>query len=1019
MNQSALPGAAQAIDAGAGLHAKSTERERGRLRASHMRPRWNHAASRLLLGVLAVNLLVYALAAFSLRQGHLRYEHDALVTRQNLVHSLASNVGGTLDRLDVGLSSVAALVERDLGDSAIRSDTLNTYLARQKPVIREVLDLWVVDERGDARWGSNIPAGRRVNVADREYFQRVAREPEGTLVVSNPLMGKVTKDWSVLVAKRISRPDGSFAGAAVGSLRPTEYFGSIFKSIDLGGHGLVTIRGADMTLYARYAADAKEPLELGTKAIAGSAARAIALHPDAGTYVGVSPVDHVERVFNYEKVTKHPLYVFVGQDTRDTFASWHDDVRDTLVFLLIFTGVTALYSFTGYRSAKALFDAKEAERRSASLERERLQQILDTAPVGIAFSSGGRLRFVNPTMGDMLGAGPGDDVTALFVDTKELRSVQQAMRDGKLVANREVQLRDAQRRVRDFLATSVPLTLGGDSGALTWLTDITDRKKAEEEIVQAKDAAMAATKAKSEFLANMSHEIRTPLNAIIGLAYMLRRDGATPVQAARLQQIDRSGEHLLALINDALDLAKIEAGRLDLDASDFALPDLVREVVEVMRPQAEAKGLRLDHELQDVPHWVRGDPRRVRQALINYAGNALKFTREGSVLVRVSAKRAGATSAVVRFEVSDTGIGIPEDKLPLLFQPFGQVDASTARVFGGTGLGLAITRHLAGLMQGEVGVTSAPGRGSTFWFTATLEVRPEPAHAAAPASTDAAAIRRDHAGMRVLLVEDNAISAEVAMDLLQDAGLLVDLARDGAEAIAMARSAGYDLVLMDMQLPHVDGVQATRAIRAVAGREKLPVIALTADVLPAARERCIAAGMNDVLAKPMRPAALYALLHEWLGGAPSPRSHGSADCASLASIASAAGMDSARVNEFSGREASYLRLLASLVVHYREFVGRFEEKLRSGELESARLEAHALKGAAATLGAEGAVHAIDALTAAVGEHGAGEAAGAIRQALATLDDAIADIAGALRVAGVQPPSTQQPGAGPSLRRADC
>ena len=1118
-----------------------------------MRLKWNRAASRLLVGVVLVNLFVYALAGFSLHEGRLRYERDAVVARQNLVHSLATNVAGTLDRLDVGLSSVAALVERDLAGGGIRSETLNTYLARQKPVIRDVLDLWVVDEHGDARWGSNIPAGRRINVADRAYFQAAARDMDGKLIVSNPVMGKVTNDWSFLVAKRINRPDGAFAGAAVGSLRPTPYFGSIFASIDLGANGLVTIRGADMTLYARYATSSKDALELGTKAIAGEATRAIGKNPQAGTYVGVSPVDHVERVFSYEKVSNHPLYVFVGQDTRDTFASWRDDVRTTLVFLLIFTTVSAIYSFTGYRSAKALFDAQEAERRSASQERARLQQILDTAPVGIGFSSGGRLRFVNPRMGEMLGAGPGDEITRLFVDAGELYAAQQAVTEGTMLADREVQLRDAEQRVRDFLATYVPLTLGGESGALTWLTDITERKKAEEtikqvsflndtalgltkagywqmrldgsgtytaskraveifgalprdhdqyriaqdwvahvavedearavdverklraameagsetfeavfpfrrpidgrsvwihayataardargqpsalygavqdvtdsmraqeEVVQAKDAAMAATQAKSDFLANMSHEIRTPLNAIIGLTYMLRRDGATPVQAARLEQIDRSGEHLLALINDVLDLSKIEAGRLELEPSDFALPQLVQEVAEVLRPEADAKGLFVRVELLDVPHWVRGDPRRVRQALINYIGNALKFTREGGVAVRVSVDQRLADAAVVRFAVSDTGIGIPADKLDALFQPFEQVDSSTARVFGGTGLGLAITRHLAGVMRGEVGVTSAPGRGSNFWFTATLDLVAEPARAA-PHGSDLAAVRREHAGLRVLLVEDNPISAEVAVDLLEQAGLLVDVAKDGAEAIACARSSRYDLVLMDMQLPHVDGMQATRAIRALPGWDQPAIVALTANVLPDDRQRCMAAGMDDVLAKPLRPAALYELLRKWLGGARASGTSVGRDAAAraatadasagqptLAFIASVSGMDSERVVEFSGQEASYLRLLQSLVASHRVFVRKFDERLRAGDVESARREAHSLKGAAATLGAQGAVQALDALAVALGEPGAVANAQAMQDRLRALADAMAAIAGALQPGPVKRGST--------------
>jgi PAS domain S-box-containing protein len=1091
-----------------------------------MKQRWNRAASRLLVGVALANLLVYALAGFSLHQARLRYERDALLTRQNLVNSLAGNVAGTLDRMEVGLSAAVSLVQQDLAeDGRISSEAVNTFLAQQKPVIRDVLDLWVVDEHGDARWGSNLPADRVVNVADRDYFQRAARETDGRLIVSQPVVGRVTQEWSILLSKRINRPDGSFAGAAVGSMRPIQYFASIFRGIDLGRNGLVTIRGTDMTLYARYTA-AGEPVPLGTREIAREAAEAMARHPQAGTYLGVSPFDGVRRIFNYVKLPNHPLYVFVGQDIGETFAAWRRDLATTLGFLLIFTAVTATYAVSGYRSAKALFDAQEADKRSASQERARLQQILDTAPLGIAFSSEGRLRFVNPTMREVLGVGPGDPVTRLFVDMGVLQVFQEAIVEGKALVNREVRLRDAEQRMRDFLATCVPLTLGEEAGALTWLTDITERKKTEQriqqvsflsdtalgltragywqmrldgsgtytasrraveifgalprdrdeyrigpdwvahvaaqdperagqverklraameagdenfeavfpfrrpidgravwihayatkardaggqpsalygavqdvtatmeaqaEVVQAKDAAMAATRAKSEFVANMSHEIRTPLNAIMGLAYLLRRDGATPQQAARLEQIDRAGEHLLALVNDVLDFSKIEAGRLELETRDFALPALVQEVVEVLRPQAEAKGLRLRMELQALPQWVRGDPRRVRQGLINYLSNALKFTRQGEVVVRVAVARSLPGAAVIRFEVSDTGIGIAAEKLDTLFQPFEQLDSSTARLFGGTGLGLAITRHLAGMMQGEVGVTSTPGRGSTFWFTATLELASEPARPAPPGA-DVATIRREHAGTRVLLVEDNALSAEVALDLLGDAGLAVTLARDGAEAIAKARAGRYDIVLMDMQLPHVDGLQATRAIRALPGWDDVPIVAVTANVLTDDRKRAMAAGMNDLLAKPLRPGLLYALLHKWLVAsrsaavaAPVARANAATEEPLLSALACAPGMDRDRVQEFSGNEARYLRLLRSLVAGHAHFVAKFDQSLRAGDLASARGEAHAFKGAAATLGAEAAVQALDTLAATMDEQGTHPALDALAQSIAAI-----------------------------------
>lgn len=394
------------------------------------------------------------------------------------------------------------------------------------------------------------------------------------------------------------------------------------------------------------------------------------------------------------------------------------------------------------------------------------------------------------------------------------------------------------------------------------------RRRAETALADAKKAAEAATLAKSQFLANMSHEIRTPLNAITGMAHLIRRSGIPPQQGARLDKIERAGQHLLEIINAILDLSKIEAGKFLLEENDVTLGAVMENVASILLESAQAKGLSIRIDNQVAEQSYVGDATRLQQGLLNYGSNALKFAEHGTITISARVEVEESEYSVIRFDVRDQGIGIDPERIPSLFTAFEQADKTTTRKYGGTGLGLAITKKLAELMGGEAGARSEPEGGSDFWFTARLRKNPAPAAVAAvtpvPAATAESLLMRDCRSCRLLLVEDEPINREVTLELLHDIWPQVDTAVDGAVAVRMLETQTYNLILMDMQMPNMDGLEATRRLRRLPNGRTVPVIAMTANAFSEDKQRCFAAGMNDFLAKPVIPEALFEVILKWL-----------------------------------------------------------------------------------------------------------------------------------------------------------
>ena len=775
----------------------------------------------------------------------------------NLLEAIGSQVQDSFDVAATMLVSVAHRIATD-GIDPIAQTSLNRLLSTEVDGARpRIRSLAAFDPSGLMIANSAPFESSERRYDDRAYFQYHLSHPGTELHIGPPILSSSDHIWILTLSRRVERKDGSLLAIAIATLE-IDYFRTYYDQFDIGPHGAILLANADGTMLVRRPfADTNVGRDMSNSSLF----RDYLPKAPSGIALTRSSTDGVVRLNSYRRLNRYPLVIAAALAEDDILADWAREARYHL------TGTAALLLVTlalGVWVSLEFRHRVRAEVRAAQTAADYRLLADNSTDLILRLALDGTCLYASPSCLALFGIPSEAVVGSNVVERRreparsELRAAFRRLAEGAARATALIESRHADGTVLQ-LETNMQRarTEDGTYEIVAVVRDISERQAVALALQTARDEAVSANLAKSTFLATVSHEIRTPMNGILGFADVLLRSDLASDQHRAARLIQDSGNSLLAIINDVLDLSKIEAGRLELERAPVCLPALADGAVSILRGQAEAKNLSLRLTLApDLPDWIEGDPTRLRQVLLNLLSNAVKFTDQGEVSLAIT--RVGHR---LRFAVSDTGIGIGKPQQSQLFKQFSQLHRSTGRQFGGTGLGLAISKRLVEAMpEGEIGVESDQGLGATFWFEVALPPTTAPAPTAAPAGTG-----RKSTAAHILVAEDLFINQAVIESILLDAGHTVAFASNGREAVEAVGRESFDLILMDMEMPELDGIGATRAIRQSAGSmQQVPIIAVTANALESEARRCRDAGMNDHLTKPIDRAALLAVIDRWV-----------------------------------------------------------------------------------------------------------------------------------------------------------